>query len=116
MKQQNGSGGAVVSFTTKPSSGSITVTGKNLADDALRFAVHEHEHLWFAAIAIAAVHLHRRTSNNAARIKRGMMRHRLWSDTKAGQPPIGSGALLSVAASAMTSSTTPMGMFIAASA
>ena len=36
MKQQNGSGGAVVSFTTKPSSGSITVTGKNLADDALR--------------------------------------------------------------------------------
>lgn len=36
MKQQNGSGGAVVSFTTKPSSGAITVTGKNLADDALR--------------------------------------------------------------------------------
>ncbi|MDE2594648.1 MAG: O-succinylhomoserine sulfhydrylase [Burkholderiales bacterium] len=36
MKQQNGSGGAVVSFTTKPASGPITVTGKNLGDDALR--------------------------------------------------------------------------------
>ena len=36
MKQQNGSGGAVVSFTTKPTSDAITVTGKNLGDDALR--------------------------------------------------------------------------------
>ncbi|MGE5451775.1 MAG: O-succinylhomoserine sulfhydrylase [Acidobacteriota bacterium] len=36
MKQQNGSGGAVVSFTTQPAAGPITVTGKNLSDEALR--------------------------------------------------------------------------------
>lgn len=36
MKQQNGSGGAVVSFTVKPAAGAITVQGKNLGDEALR--------------------------------------------------------------------------------
>ena len=36
MKQQNGSGGAVVSFTVKPAAGAITVQGKNLNDEALR--------------------------------------------------------------------------------
>lgn len=36
MKQQNGSGGAVVSFTVKPAAGTITVPGKNLGDEALR--------------------------------------------------------------------------------
>jgi O-succinylhomoserine sulfhydrylase len=36
MKQQSGCGGAVVSFTVKPSQGAITVQGKQLDDEALR--------------------------------------------------------------------------------
>lgn len=36
MKQQNDSGGAVVSFTVKPAAGAITVQGKDLGDEALR--------------------------------------------------------------------------------
>ena len=36
MAQQNNCGGAVVSFTTKPAAGPITVTGNALGDDALR--------------------------------------------------------------------------------
>ena len=37
MKQQNGSGGAVVSFTVKPAAGAVTVKGPaNLSEDALR--------------------------------------------------------------------------------
>jgi len=36
MKQQSQCGGAVVSFTVKPSAGPITVSGKDLGDEALR--------------------------------------------------------------------------------
>jgi O-succinylhomoserine sulfhydrylase len=36
MKQQSGSGGAVVSFTVKPAAGPITVPGKDLTDEAMR--------------------------------------------------------------------------------
>ena len=36
MRQQSGSGGAVVSFTVKPATGAVTVTGKDLDEPALR--------------------------------------------------------------------------------
>jgi len=36
MKQQNGVGGAVLSFTVKPAVGAITVPGNNLNDEAMR--------------------------------------------------------------------------------
>ena len=42
MAQQSNCGGAVVSFTTKPAAGPITVSGKALNDDALRHQINEN--------------------------------------------------------------------------
>jgi len=53
MKQQNGVGGAVLSFTVKPALGPITVPGKNLSDDAMRLrqaAFHVIDHTKLCSI------------------------------------------------------------------
>ncbi len=53
MAQQSDCGGAVVSFTTKPAAGPITVTGKALGDDALRLrqaAFHVIDHTQLCSI------------------------------------------------------------------
>jgi len=53
MKQQNGVGGAVLSFTVKPAVGPITVPGKNLSDEAMRLrqaAFHVIDHTKLCSI------------------------------------------------------------------
>ena len=54
MKQQNGCGGAVVSFTTKPAQGPVTVPGPaTLSEDAMRLrqgAFHVIDHTRLCSI------------------------------------------------------------------
>ncbi|MEY2844251.1 MAG: hypothetical protein RI920_2288, partial [Pseudomonadota bacterium] len=53
MRQQSNCGGAVVSFTTKPAAGPITVPGKSLDDAAMRLrqaAFHVIDHTQLCSI------------------------------------------------------------------